>query len=197
MVLSVCAPATVALAESRAVEIQNHTQVGGHPTIRNVRVDGVDAPRAGAPLDDAARVAADPGAAWDIPVLWVSDDLALATEAEAGRSYLPVLAFYVPQDLELSGDVARVELSDSLTALFGGAEIVSVYNDATGITYILPASLRDLFTANKGTAEASGNRHVDELAATSSGPVSVAGQDTEPEPVEDAQDERPQTVGPQ
>ena len=148
------------------------------------------------PLDDAARVTAKPDAAWDIPVLWVSDDLALATEAQEGRTYLHVLAFYVPQDLALSGDAATVELSESLTAIFGGAEIVSVYNDATGITYILPASLRNLFTANQGTAEASGNRNVDEPAATSSGPVSAVGQNVRPKSAEDAQEERSQTVGP-
>ncbi len=154
MAMTLCAPATTALAEPRAVEIQNHARAGEGATVGNVRIDGVDAPRAGAPLDDAARVTAKPDAAWDIPVLWVSDDLALATEAQEGRTYLPVLAFYVPQGYSLSGDAATVELSDSLTALFGGAEVVSVYNEATGITYILPASLRDLFAASQREAAA-------------------------------------------
>ena len=126
MAFSTCVPVAVAMARQQSVKIQNHTQAGDRTEISNVLIDGVDAPKAGAPLDDAARVTAKPDAAWDIPVLWVSDDLALATEAQEGASYLPVLAFYVPQGYSLSGDAATVELSDSLTALFGGAEIVSV-----------------------------------------------------------------------
>ncbi len=195
MAMLLCAPATAALAEPRAVEIQNHTQAGDRTAIRNVRIDGVDAPRAGAPLDGEARVVADPGASWDILVLWVSDDLRLATEAREGESYLPVLAFYVPQGYSLAGDAATVELSESLTALFGGAEVVSVYNEATGITYILPASLRDLFAASRSAAAENGER-ADEAVATSSGPVSAVGQNERPKPIEDEQGERSQTAGP-
>ena len=89
LALSACMPATVALAESYGVQIQNHTQADGRTTVGNVRVDGVDAPKAGAPLDNTAKVVADPSAVWDIPVLWVSNDLALATEAEAAPAAEP------------------------------------------------------------------------------------------------------------
>ena len=175
-----------ALAESRTAEVQNHAQADGRTAIGNVRIDGVDAPKANAPLDDAARVTAEPNATWDIPVLWVSDDLALVTEAREGVAYLPVLAFYVPQDYALEGDAATVELSESLTALFGGTEIVSVYNDATGITYILPASLWSLFASSQGDAAAvSDEGQASESTAAPSDFESAVERGAQPTPAKD------------
>ncbi len=149
MALSVCSPAVV-LAQATGVRVENHTQADGRVTISNVRIDGVAAPEIGAALDGTAEVSADPSVSWEIPVLWVRDDLSLATKAEEGRSYLPALAFYVPEGYAIEGDAYQVSLSDSLTELFGGNEIVSVYNAATAVTYILPASIRDFFGAVRG-----------------------------------------------
>ena len=68
-----------------------------------------------------------------------------AIEAEQDRTYLPVLAFFVPDDYALEGSSLTVVLSDELTALFDAEEVISVYSEETGITYILPASLKSLF----------------------------------------------------
>ena len=149
-VFSVCMPSP-ALALLSDVEVENHTQAEGATTVSGVSIDGVSAPQAGSPLDDTATVSTDQGASWDIPVLWVSDDFQLAGEAEEGKTYLPALAFYVADGYALDADPCTVRLSDSLTKLFGGVEIVSVYNAATGITYILPASIKGLF-ASQGNA---------------------------------------------
>ena len=146
VVMAGCMP-SVAAALPVDVTIENHVHSGEHATARDVRIDGVKAPTAGDPLDDTATVTVGEGATWDIPVLWVSSDLRIATTAEEGVSYLPVLVFYVPEDYALSGDTCTVVLSESLVELFGGNEIVSVYNQATGITYILPASVRGLFAS--------------------------------------------------
>ncbi|MBR3316791.1 MAG: hypothetical protein IKG21_03065 [Atopobiaceae bacterium] len=156
MALSVCMPAP-ALALLANVEVENHSQGNGGSTVSGLVIDGVSAPAAGQELDGDAVVTSAEGATWDIPVLWVSDDLQLATQAEEGRSYLPALAFYVPEGCELEGDAYAVRLSDSLTELFGGQEIVSVYNAATGVTYILPASIRDFFAASRGNESAAAN----------------------------------------
>lgn len=186
MVFSTSVPATVALAESHSIQIQNHWQANNRTTVSDVRIDGVLAPKAGALLDDEARVTTSPNAAWDIPVLWVSDDLTLATEAEECKAYLPVLAFFVPQDYSLAGDAQTVELSESLTKLFGGNEIISVYNEATGITYILPAAAKNLFVA------ASDAQPANEYEATASDSGSPAELVDESGSEENPQDEDPE-----
>ncbi len=144
MVFCVCMPSQ-ALALLASVKVENHTQADGTTKVSGVSIDGVSAPQTGAPLDNTATVSTDQGATWDIPVLWVSNDLQLATEAEEGKTYLPALAFYVAEGYALDTDPYTVALSDSLAKLFGDNQIVSVYNDATGITYILPASIKDFF----------------------------------------------------
>ena len=72
-----------------------------------------------------------------------------------GCTYLPVLAFFVPDDYELQGSSYEATLSEELTALFGTDEVISVYSEQTGITYILPASLKGLFVRAAGVSPAS------------------------------------------
>ena len=138
-------------SESSLVVVENHA-AAGQQRISGIELDDVDAPEVGAQLDDKARVTTAEGEEWDVPVLWVRDDLTLATQAEADRAYLPAIAFFVPQDYSIDGGSYQVKLSASLTKLFGTRDIVSVYDTRTGITYILPATLRDFFTsANAAT----------------------------------------------
>ena len=156
----------VALATERTVELENHTmQTDQTMVLRDITIDGVDRPTAGIELDQNAVVVAENGANWEIPVMWVRDDLQIVSDvADEVRTYLPVLAFHVPQDYALAEDVFAVTLSDSLSELFGTHEIISVYDAATGITYILPASLRDLFVKAR-REEASPQPAIEEMAA--------------------------------
>lgn len=136
-----------ALANDREVSVDNHTAISTSKQIVNsVQIGNVYAPVAGMTLDDEATVTTAEHATWQIPVLWVSDDLQVVSgEVLEDCSYVPVLAFYVPQEYALEGDTFAVTLSDELSELFGTDEIVSVYDSRTGITYILPASLVGLF----------------------------------------------------
>ena len=156
----------VALATERTVELENHTmQTDQTMVLRDITIDGVDRPTAGIELDQNAVVVAGNDANWEIPVMWVRDDLQIDSDvADEGRTYLPVLAFYVPQDYALAEDVFTVTLSDSLSELFETHEIISVYDAATDITYILPASLRDLFVKAQ-REEASPQPAIEEMAA--------------------------------
>lgn len=156
----------VALATERTVELENHTmQTDQTMVLRDITIDGVDRPTAGIELDQSAVVVAGNDANWEIPVMWVRDDLQIDSDvADEGRTYLPVLAFYVPQDYALAEDVFTVTLSDSLSELFGTHEIISVYDAAADITYILPASLRDLFVKAR-REEASPQPAIEEMAA--------------------------------
>lgn len=137
-----------ALAEQRSVDVDNHTAATSQTTtIKDIVIGDVDKPSAGSPLDQDATATASGDINWSVPVLWVRDDLQVENKAMAqdGRTYLPVLAFFVPQEYSLAEDVYAVTLSDSFAELFGSQEIISVYDASTGITYILPASLKDLF----------------------------------------------------
>ncbi len=155
LVLPALSP-TLAWAAESEVEVENHTLSQGQKVVSGLTIDDVDEPKAGEPLDDKAVVRTSEEDTWEIPVLWVSDDLELATQAQEGSTYLPALAFFVPQDYALAGDNVTITLSESLTKLFAGKEVISVYDAATGITYILPASLRNFFvpeSQNQGLAE--------------------------------------------
>lgn len=144
----IMAPAA-AFAEDRAVEVENHTIAQGwKAAVSDIRIGGVDAPAAGTQLDDTAQVTTAEGAGWDIPVLWVRDDLAImpdSAEVVEGRTFLPVFAFFVPDGYALQDPDCKITLAEDLAALFGPDEIISVYSEGTGITYILPASLKGLF----------------------------------------------------
>jgi len=148
LVLPALSP-VVAWAAETEVEVENHTISQGQKEVSGLTIDEVDEPKAGEPLDDKAVVRTAEEDTWEIPVLWVSDDLELSTQAEEGSTYLPALAFFVPQDYALAGDNVTVTLSESLTKLFAGKEVISVYDAETGITYILPASLRYFFVASQ------------------------------------------------
>ena len=153
LVFAFAIPAT-ALAVETEVEVDNHTLAGDQPTLSGLVIDDVAAPNPGDTLDSTAKVTSAEGVEWEIPVLWVDDGLELVTEAQEGGSYLPALVFYLPQGYAIDGSEFTVTLSDSLTELLKGSEIVSVYDAQTGITYILPASLRNYFaSAQRGTDE--------------------------------------------
>ena len=170
LVAAFAMPAT-ALAVQTEVEVDNHALAGDQPTVSGLVIDDVAAPNPGDTLDNTAKVTSAEGVEWEIPVLWVADNLELATEAQEGRSYLPALVFYLPQGFAIDGSEFKVTLSDSLTELFGGSEVVSVYDAQTGITYILPASLRNFFvSAQQNTSEnQSGNQSSSEASEAPSG----------------------------
>lgn len=160
-----------AYAQQADVAMQNHTSSSTQSkTVSGLRIDDVEKPQAGKELDGTARVTAAEGDTWEIPVLWVGDNMQLSTFAEEGRSYLPALAFFVPEGLALDGDTITVALSDSLAELFGTQDIISVYDAGSGITFILPASLRNYFSRASQPQTATNEQAA--VAATAEAPAS-------------------------
>ena len=162
---------SVALAAQRAVEINNHTAASEHATpITNITIDDVDKPAVGSKLDKTAVVSASGDAKWEIPVIWVRDDLHMGDEtAQEGHTYLPVLTFFVPREYTLAENTVTVTLSDSLSQLFGTQEIISVYDAGKGITYIIPATFKDLF--------APARRAEQDTAASADAPTNMSADD--------------------
>ena len=181
-----CILPSLAFAAESEVRVQNHVQGPRAAQVSDLAIGDVDAPKAGERLDDTARVSTAEGESWDIPVLWVSDSLDIATEAREGGSYLPVLAFFLPddvavQDVDETGGFV-VTLEDDLLRLFQGHEIISVYDEATGITYIMPASLRHFFDRAE-SGQATVVEPSESQAVTSSQPA-----ETKPEPKPNTED---------
>ena len=177
---------SAAFATQRKVEVSesdaNHAEA---TQVSNIFIDKVEVPKPGAALDNDAVVSTAENRTWSIPVLWVRDDLQIdQNEADDGHTYLPVLAFFVPQEYSLGASSFTVTLSDSLTALFGTQDTITVYDASTGITYIMPASLRDLFVRAKSTAAPAEDEAVVAEAGAQNGPNTPSSPEVRPAPAE-------------
>ena len=166
MLIFACALPTAAFAANSQVQIDNHTVMS---------------------LDDKAQVSSAEGETWEIPVLWVGDDLNVATEAVEGRRYLPALVFFVPQGCTVEGGAFTVTLSDSVAKLFGTEDIISIYDPNSGVTYILPASLRDFFSNAREQTQENDRGKSDAKQATGQDTAQAAEQTPE-QPAEESPD---------
>ena len=205
---SMLAPAAVYAAETTSeVNVDNHTQGRENAkTVSGITIGDVDAPKEGVRLDDTAVVKTAEGETWEIPVIWIGEDLKPDTGLAGKGSYLPVLAYVVPKEYTIRNDGAgdrgyKITLSEDLLKLFGEEKIISVYENKTGITYILPAKLKDLF-AQRGTVknptDAGGNEIVpgDQVAPFEDDdeeePVQEQAEEPEQEQEEEQEEEDPQ-----
>ena len=157
--VSMLAPVSVYATETTSeVDVDNHTQGRDDArTVSGITIGDVDAPKEGVRLDEKAVVTTAEGETWEIPVIWIGEDLKPDTGLAGKGSYLPVLAYVVPDEYtvkssDVSGRGYKITLSEDLLKLFGENKIISVYESKTGITFILPAKLKDLF-AKKGTVK--------------------------------------------
>ena len=153
MIITVPLPAAVS-AEEWSVDVDGYyPDASAQIPVTGLSIDEVDAPIPGMMLDDRAVVRTKEDVAWEIPVLWFDDTLAIVSEAQEGRSYIPVPAFFLPQGFFVADTYAwggfGIKLSEALVMLFGGNEIISVYQAETGITYIIPAFLRAFFAPSQ------------------------------------------------
>ena len=182
---SMLAPASAFAAETKTeaeaqteVSIDNHTK--GRENARpvsGIAIGDVTAPREGMLLDDKASVTTAEGETWEIPVIWIGEDLKPDAGLAGKGSYLPVLAYVVPDEYtirssDVSGRGYKITLSEDLLKLFGEEKIISIYENKTGITYILPAKLKDLYAQKgrvKNPTDSAGNEIVpdDQVASCS------------------------------
>ncbi len=156
---SMLAPASALATETPSeVGVDNHTQGREDAKIvSGITIGDVKAPKEGERLDDKAVVTTAEKETWEIPVIWIGEDLKPDTGLAGKGSYLPVLAYIVPEQYTVRSNDAtgrgyKITLSEDLLKLFGENKIISIYENKTGITYILPAKLKDLY-AQKGTVK--------------------------------------------
>ena len=151
---------TAVFADEMSVSVETYyPDASAYIPVTGLAIDEVNMPSPGMMLDDRAVVRTKEEVIWEIPVLWFDDTLAIAAEAQEGRSYLPVPAFFIPQGYYVSDTNTfggfEIKLSEDLVKLFGGNEIISVYQAETGITYIIPALLRGFFEPAKNAIDES------------------------------------------
>ena len=196
---SMLAPVSVYAAETTSeVDVDNHTQGRENAkTVSGITIGDVDAPKEGTRLDDKAVVTTAEGETWEIPVIWIDENLEPDTGIAGKGSYLPVLAYVVPDEYTIisndkSGRGYKITLSDDLLKLFGENKIISIYENKTRITYILPAKLKDLYS-QKGTVknptDSNGNEIVPEDQVAPYEDEEEPAQEQKEEPEEPAQEE--------
>ena len=156
MTATTAAPVSAFAAENKTdseIKVENHTFGRSEAeVVSGLTIGDVEAPKEGVLLDEKAVVTTAEKVTWEIPVIWIDQDLTPDTGLAGKGTYLPVLAFVVPQEYALKEDEAgkgcTIKLSEDLLKLYGDEkdrDIISIYNKTTGITYILPAKLKDLF----------------------------------------------------
>ena len=138
-------PATALAVDSDVDVANNHAATGSAKTVSDITIDGVNAPTPFGQLDDKAVVDTAEDETWEIPTLWVNDDLELSTVADDDASNLPALVFFLPDGLTVEGDSFTITLSESVAKLFGDEDLIALYDDEMGVTYILPESILSYF----------------------------------------------------
>ena len=193
---SMLAPVSVYATETTSeVDVDNHTQGRDDArTVSGITIGDVDAPKEGVRLDEKAVVTTAEGETWEIPVIWIGEDLKPDTGLAGKGSYLPVLAYVVPDEYtvkssDVSGRGYKITISEDLLKLFGENKIISVYESKTGITFILPAKLKDLF-AKKGTVKNPTDEGGNEIVPADQ--VAPFEEEAEEEPAQEQEEEAEQ-----
>ena len=132
--------------------------------LKNPTITGVDAPKAGEAFDVTAKVTADDGVSYEIPVFWLgtpgtgikgeytvtlteSDGKTrkerisyIETQGENAEKavkdafYMPVLAFFLPDQYSCDGNVTLDKSLSDLLEMTGG--VMTIEEPSMGITYI-------------------------------------------------------------
>ena len=161
------------------LSLTNHTTGRSDAmTVTAPVISNIEAPKAGMRLDDKALVTTLEMEQWQVPVLWVSsygqvisgaanDSQAISNTAVLGQKYLPVIAYVVPEnytiaDTDGSAGTYMLKFTKEVTKLFGDSPVITIYDNNTGITYLLPASLKNLLAAKAKDSSAAGSYCTDE-----------------------------------
>lgn len=140
----------VSNAKASDVEIVKDSSIdktAGKRTLTGPYLTNFDAPAFNEPFDTTATIQTNEGYQWDIPVIWVDEKGCVATTCLRGVSYAPVFAFYVPENVVLTGDDGStsfsIKMPEFLTTLYKDASFLSVSNPSTKITFITTSSIVD------------------------------------------------------
>lgn len=135
-----CAQAAEAVPEQ---SIKNEAMAITNKEVGAITITGIDKPQLGEVLPLSARVVADNGATWKIPVVWVDANGNICKIATKDTKAYPVFAFYLPKEYQLKAeakDGVKVNLPGFINQLFDGAKLLFINDTSTGLSYITGAN---------------------------------------------------------
>lgn len=78
-------------------------EIPGDKLLTGLVLKDLDEPVPGKPFDKAATITSAEGTVWDIPVFWIDVKGKAADVPEKGKSYMPLLVFFVPDGFASDG----------------------------------------------------------------------------------------------
>ncbi len=128
-------------------------EIPGDKLLTGLVLKDLDEPVPGKPFNKAATITSEEGTAWDIPVFWIDGRGKAVDVPEKGKSYMPLLVFFVPDGFTSDGILT---LPPYLSDLFlGTGGVLTIADHEHGITYIT-GNVAELYAArNNGSTEES------------------------------------------
>ena len=143
-----------------AGEYKSVSGLSGITRVSNLQVINLEQPKAGDILDTRATVLADGGYFWEIPVVWVDEEGKISYICLPGKTYRPVLAFFVPKNVEIvgvdGGSGYSLRLPEFLDDIFTPEKTLLIASENYGLTFIMSTDLAYVYSAeSQDTLQAS------------------------------------------
>ena len=115
-----------AIAADSAIKILgNNTEVNteGKTVVTGLQIINLEYPKVGQMLDSEATIMTSQKITWNIPVIWVDEDNNISTVCAIRKKYIPIFAYYVPENIVVTGaDGASdysIKIPDFVSTLYG------------------------------------------------------------------------------
>ena len=132
-----------AIAADSAIKILgNNTEVNteGKTVVTGLQIINLEYPKVGQMLDSEATIMTSQKITWNIPVIWVDEENNISTVCAIRKKYIPVFAYYVPDNIVVTGADGSsdysIKIPDFISSLYGNEELISVTSAISKITYI-------------------------------------------------------------
>ncbi|MBP3199624.1 MAG: hypothetical protein J6N21_21860, partial [Butyrivibrio sp.] len=132
-----------AIAADSAIKILgNNTEVNteGKTVVTGLQIINLEYPQVGQMLDSEATIMTSQKITWNIPVIWVDEENNISTVCAVRKKYIPVFAYYVPDNIVVTGADGSsdysIKIPDFISSLYGNEELISVTSAFSKITYI-------------------------------------------------------------
>ena len=136
-----------AIAADSAIKILGNNaevQTEGKTVVTGLQIINLEYPKVGQMLDSEATIMTSQKISWNIPVIWVDEDNNISTVCAIRKKYIPIFAYYVPENIVVTGaDGASdysIKIPDFVSTLYGNEELISVISATSKITYITSPS---------------------------------------------------------
>ena len=141
-------------------------EIPGDTCLTGLSLKDLDEPAPGKPFDKNATVISKEGTTWVIPVFWIDEEGKTADVPEEGKTYMPLLVFFVPDGFTSDGILTLPSFLSELFLSTGG--VLTIVDYEHGITYITGNATELPAFKDDNSAEGFGNEkreHPDDTRA--------------------------------